>query len=220
MLAGINAILGEDFTADWRGDGNVWESWRRTCPPNTKARKLFSSVKTSAQAPRVVNLLSSVHGDAAISLSDNLTFATTVDDKYDFCEEPSTHYQQGHFFSDWRTISVLYPVFSPAKTEGYADIRIPTHYYHQATPQYTYGWDTINLKGKATDDMETAWENKKDIIFWRGATTGGGNTPTGFAAQYQRHRYFFLYHCVQYVVKAERDLSCFCQVCAHGELAQ
>ncbi|THH09010.1 hypothetical protein EW145_g2318 [Phellinidium pouzarii] len=187
--AGIDSVLGKDFTADWRGDGNVWESWRRTCPPNTKARKLFSSVKTTAQAPRVVNLLSSISGEPSILLSDNLTFAESVDDKYDFCEHPSTHYSQGHFFSDWRTISVLYPVFSPAKTTGYADIRIPSHYYHQATPQYTYGWDTINLKGKATDDMETAWENKLDIIFWRGATTGGGNSPSGFASQYQRHRF-------------------------------
>ena len=186
---GINAILGPDFTADWRGDGNVWESWRRTCPPNSRARKLFSSVKPSVQAPHIVNFYDSLRSESSVPLTKNLTFAKSVDDNYDFCESPSTHYQQGHFFSDWRTISVLYPVFSPAKAKGYADIRIPSHYYHQATPQYTYGWDTINLKGKATDDMETAWENKRDIIFWRGATTGGGNSPSGFAAQYQRHRY-------------------------------
>ena len=188
MSGGIDAVLGSGFTADWRGDGNVWESWRRTCPPNSKARKLFSSVRPSAKSQRVLNLLSSVKGEPAESLNDNLTFARTVDDKFDFCENPAQHYQQGHFFSDWRTISVLYPVFSPAKAQGYADIRIPSHYYHQATQSYAYGWDRVNLKGKETDDMEIEWENKKDKIFWRGATTGGGNSPSGFAAQYQRHR--------------------------------
>ncbi|KAL5497772.1 hypothetical protein ACEPAH_2703 [Sanghuangporus vaninii] len=196
---GIDEVLGAYFTADWRGDGNVWESWRRTCPPKSKARKHFSSVRPTTRTPHVVNHLSAVgsknknkksqNSAAESTLNDTLKFAENVDDKYDFCENPSQHYIQGHFFSDWRTISVLYPVFSPAKTQGYADIRIPSHYYHQATPAYTYGWDTIFLRGKATDDMEIAWEDKKDIIFWRGATTGGGNTPSGFAAQYQRHRF-------------------------------
>lgn len=186
---GIDAVLGENFTADWRGDGNVWESWRRTCPPKTKARKLFSSIKTTEQNPRAVNHLGSVMGGSSFSSREDLTFAENVDDRYNFCENPAMHYSQGHFFSDWRTISVLYPVFSPAKALGYADIRIPSHYYHQATPQYTYGWDTTNLKGKANDDMEIEWEDKHDAVFWRGATTGGGNSPSGFASQYQRHRY-------------------------------
>jgi len=185
---GIESVLGQDFTADWRGDGNVWESWRRICSPNSKARKLFSSVQAPASPKRPENLLQSAHDHKSTS-QENPTFAPSVDDTFDFCNEPSAHYMQGHFFSDWRTIPVLYPVFSPAKGQGYMDIRIPSHYYHQATPMYTYGWDTINLVGKEFDDMETAWENKTDIIFWRGATTGGGNTPSGFAAQYQRHRF-------------------------------
>jgi len=37
--------------------------------------------------------------------------------------------------------------------------------------------------------METPWEQKSDTIFWRGASTGGGSSPPGFAAQYQRHRF-------------------------------
>jgi hypothetical protein len=31
-----------------------------------------------------------------------------------FCNAPKLHYTQGHFFSDWRTVSVLYPVLSLA----------------------------------------------------------------------------------------------------------
>lgn len=34
----------------------------------------------------------------------------------------------------------------------------------------------------------TGRESKRNKVFWRGATTGGGNEPPGFAALYQRHR--------------------------------
>jgi len=37
--------------------------------------------------------------------------------------------------------------------------------------------------------METPWERKTDKIFWRGATTGGGSSPPGFAPQYHRQRF-------------------------------
>jgi len=44
---GIEEMLGGKFIADWRGDGgSVWESWRRTCPPNSTARRLFESIRT------------------------------------------------------------------------------------------------------------------------------------------------------------------------------
>jgi hypothetical protein len=101
---------------------------------------------------------------------------------------PWAHYNQGHFFSDWRTIRALYPMFSPAKGVGYSDILIPSHYYFSSTKRYTYGWDPVNQIIKDVDDMETKWEDKSDDIFWRGATTGGGSSPPGFLAQYQRHR--------------------------------
>ena len=83
---------------------------------------------------------------------------------------------------------MLFPIFSPAKASGYQDIRIPSHYYYAQTRRYTYGWDPVNLELNPVDHMETPWEDKSDLIFWRGASTGGGSSPPGFAAQYQRHR--------------------------------
>lgn len=111
-----------------------------------------------------------------------------MDDKFDFCSQPWAHFNQGHFFSDWRTIHALYPMFSPAKGNGYSDILIPSHYYFQSTKRYTYGWDPAKQQIKDVDDMETPWEEKETDIFWRGATTGGGSNPPGYLAQYQRHR--------------------------------
>ena len=83
----------------------------------------------------------------------------------------------------------MYPVFSPARTQGFMDIKIPSHYYYGSTDRYTYGWDAVNLELKEVDAMEMPWEEKSDKIFWRGASTGGGSHPPGFSPQYQRHRY-------------------------------
>jgi hypothetical protein len=54
----------------------------------------------------------------------------------DFCEKPSGRFLNGHFFSDYRTVNALYPIFSPAKAPGYNDIVIPSHYYYGETKRY------------------------------------------------------------------------------------
>lgn len=48
--------------------------------------------------------------------------------------------------------------------------------------------DPVNMILSDDDENEQPWDKKKDLIFWRGATTGGGSSPPGFLAQYQRHR--------------------------------
>jgi len=180
-------MLGNEFTADWQGQSSVWEAYRRTCPPRSRARRLFSSIRnvSPSQSSSKGNFFES---QSTLEAGYEFTFATQTDAKFDFCAHPWAHYTQGHFFSDWRTIPVLYPVFSPAKGRGFSDIRIPSHYYYGSTPRYTYGWDAVNLELKEVDDMEVPWEEKSEQIFWRGATTGGGSSPPGFAHQYQRHR--------------------------------
>jgi hypothetical protein len=185
---GIEHVLGGEFIPDWRGDGNVWEAYRRTCDPSSQARRLFGSLRAQlkeGQAP--ISRLADA-GVSATHISDDFKFPENVDDTFDFCDHPWAHYNQGHFFSDWRTIHALYPMFSPAKGAGYSDILIPSHYYFSSTKRYTYGWDPVNMVIKDVDDMEVPWEDKSDDIFWRGATTGGGSSPPGFLAQYQRHR--------------------------------
>ena len=174
----VQAELSGMYSPDWRGEGNVWEAYRRTCEPGAPARRLFSSFRPF-----------SIHrGSQLGSGSHEFTFMADVSKNYSFCENPWAHYSQGHFFSDWRTIPVLFPVFSPAQAPGYSDIRIPSHYYYGQTRRYTYGYDPVNLVLKEVDGMETPWEKKSDKIFWRGASTGGGSSPPGFSAQYQRHR--------------------------------
>ncbi|RDX45857.1 capsular associated protein [Lentinus brumalis] len=164
---------------DWHGEGTVWEAYRRTCEPGTAARRLFSSFRASS-----MNKTSQL-----AARSEEFVFARDTAGNYSFCTNAWAHYTQGHFFSDWRTIAAAFPMFSPAKASGYLDIRIPSHYYYAQTRRYTYGWDPVNLQLKEVDDMEKPWDEKSDKVFWRGASTGGGSSPPGFAAQYQRHRF-------------------------------
>ena len=185
---GVESMLGGPFKPDWSEDGNVWEAWRRTCTPQSAARRLHASLRPLfAGRPKNYFKAGQIQGSGAYG--DDFTFAKTTSASLDFCEVPHAHYTQGHFFSDWRSIPVLYPILSPAKAKGFMDIRIPSHYYYGSTKRYTYGWDPVNLELKEVDPMEVPWEEKKDKIFWRGATTGGGSHPPGFAPMYQRHRF-------------------------------
>ncbi|KAJ3844646.1 hypothetical protein F5878DRAFT_648814 [Lentinula raphanica] len=164
-----------NFHPDWRGAGNVWDKWRRTCPPTSPARKSYTTIRSALVEDATV--------PTPFAFSSSTSFNTVS-----YCEQPHLHYTQGHFFSDWRTLDDLYPVLSPARAKGFGDIKIPSHYYYGSTKAYTYGWDKAHQKVHSVDLGEVAWESKRNKIFWRGATTGGGNSPAGFAALYQRHR--------------------------------
>jgi hypothetical protein len=184
-------MLGGDFIPDWRGDGNVWESYRRTCDPSSQARRLFASIRGQTSLPPSLPVAHSYlkHVEDVPSSSDSdFMFAERPDDKYDFCSNPWARYMHGHFFSDWRTIPVLYPIFSPGKVNGFGDIKVPSHYYYSSTVEYTYGWDEEYMVAHDVDESEVPWEEKTDLVFWRGSTTGGGSSPSGFLTSYQRHR--------------------------------
>ncbi|KAH7877751.1 uncharacterized protein C8R40DRAFT_1168479 [Lentinula edodes] len=214
------------FHPDWRGVGNVWDKWRRTCPPNSTARKSYTSLRSALIDSMSLSHIAASEKSGDSSASSSFSFAPSNSfDSVSFCDQPHLHYTQGHFFSDWRTLDDLYPVLSPARAKGFGDIKIPSHYYYGSTQAYTYGWDKATQKVQPVDRGEVAWGDvtdnegvddrdliidpaydghnntanpprnrktgkvsKQNKIFWRGATTGGGNSPAGFAALYQRHR--------------------------------
>ncbi|TFK28272.1 hypothetical protein FA15DRAFT_678492 [Coprinopsis marcescibilis] len=180
---GLHAMLGGIFKADWGDEGNMWEAWRRTCHPDTPARRVFSSLRSNFRVQNVN------YFESKPLPGDDFNFVARTSSSIDFCQHPPLHYQQGHFFSDWRPIHALYPIFSPAKVKGFLDIRIPSHYYYGNTPRYTYGWDYVNLELNEVDKMEVPWEKKVDKVFWRGASSGGGNHPPGHSPQFHRHRF-------------------------------
>lgn len=181
----IVSVLGREFTPKWDDGGTVWNLWRSTCPPTSPARRGYSSVRNAS-----ISQVKSYFGKSGQGRGRDFRFIkNTSAQQINFCAHPYAHRTQGHFFSNWRTIPTLYPVFSPAKATGFMDIRIPSHYYYTNTSQFTYGWDPASEDIADIDPLEVPWKNKADKIFWRGATTGGGNSPPGFAPQYHRHRF-------------------------------
>ncbi|KAJ7664400.1 glycosyltransferase family 90 protein [Mycena polygramma] len=216
------------FRADWAGSGSVWDAWRRTCPPSSPARRLYSAVgagwagvgggrdrvgegyRAAVEAKYHAGPSSAFgffkksaggeeenkekdedapSGHAGVGTGAEFVFARDTSAGLDFCAAPGAHYEQGHFFSDWRVLPALVPVFSPARAKGFGDIRVPSHYYYGGTKRYTYAWDPVNLEQRAADPMEVPWEAKRDVVWWRGASTGGGSSPNGFGHGYQRHRF-------------------------------
>ncbi|KAF8314095.1 hypothetical protein DL93DRAFT_2125753 [Clavulina sp. PMI_390] len=184
---GLQAVLGGKFIESWNGEGSVWDAFRRSCPPGSSARRLFGSIRGQSQTAQSLNLLRLEDAEGLLDPS-RVGLVENPTESSDFCNKPSGRYLQGHFFSDYRTINALYPIFSPAKGEGFNDIVIPSHYYYGETKRYTYGRDPVYHIVKETDNYEMDWEGKENKIFWRGASTGGGSSPPGFLHQYQRHR--------------------------------
>ncbi|KAI0265424.1 hypothetical protein BC834DRAFT_825063 [Gloeopeniophorella convolvens] len=180
----LGTTVGRLSVPDWRGEGSVWEAYRRICPPDSPARRMLSS-------KRAFGLNSSTNYFQPSESLPGTDFAFTrgVAGQISFCDNPAARMTQGHFFSDWRTVPILYPILSPAKGQGFGDIKIPSHYYYGTTRRYTYAWDEVNMELKRLDSMEIPWEKKDDKIFFRGATTGGGSSPPGFSSYYQRHRF-------------------------------
>lgn len=74
-------------------------------------------------------------------------------------------------------------------------------YYAATGPKYHLEAHRKKIK-KAVKDPKTgkwgqvlvleefpAWHERRNKIFWRGSTTGGGNNPAGRQLNYQRHRF-------------------------------
>ncbi|KAH9810184.1 family 90 glycosyltransferase [Melampsora americana] len=102
----------------------------------------------------------------------------------DLCSDSELHQIQGAFFSDWRGLQALYPVFSPSKVDGFSDL---SHLIITIVPSNFYYGDDARYSFEANETIP--WDEKHDKLFWRGKTTGGGNSPPRHQLQYQRHRF-------------------------------
>lgn len=189
-----------NFKADWQRDGSVWDTFRRSCPPDSPSRRLVESVRSAetgfGSAGLQVQGRSNSKADApttrrrptglAIPPARELTFNPDIDGSYDVCARPSIHSLHSAFFSDQRSIEYLYPVFSPSKPSGFADILIPSHHYWSPSSETTYEWDLKRGGSKESTDLE--WAKKNATIYWRGKVTRGADTPPGHAGSFQKQR--------------------------------
>lgn len=184
---------------EWDRDGTVWDAFRRSCPPNSPSRRLIETVR-SAESGGASALV--VQGRATSKLdapstrrktsgaqyppTRELSFNSDLDAETDICANPSMHPLHSAFFSDQRSIEYLYPVFSPSKPPGFADILIPSHHYWSPSSEFTYEWEMTRGRTKEPTDLD--WEVKKASAYWRGKVTRGADTPPGRAPSFQKQR--------------------------------
>lgn len=125
-------------------------------------------------------------GVNALPPSREVTFSAGPDASLDICARPSLHSLHSAFFSDTRAIPYLYPLFSPSKPAGFADIRIPSHHYWNPSSEYTYDWEL--KKGRTRTSADIDWALKDDRAYWRGKVTRGADTPEGHSMTFQKQR--------------------------------
>lgn len=115
-----------------------------------------------------------------------MTFLHDLESAYSFCDRPSSHHLHSTFFTDSRAIEHLYPLFSGAKPQGFADILVPTHHHWNPTTEFTYEWDLKH--GRTQMPSDPHWDDKLPTLFWRGKVTRGADTPPGHMSSFQKQR--------------------------------
>lgn len=145
---------GDDVTTDpqwffYAGGHNYMDLVKLACPPGSPAR---NPEITTADA-------------AKLYMTPLETFVSNFNLSTDLCTVgPSILDQHGFLYASSSTVASqhLFPVFSECKTNVNNDILFPANMYMLKDPRYIYD---------STYDYD--WEDKKDILVWRGVTSGG-----------------------------------------------
>ncbi|CAH7688749.1 capsular associated protein [Phakopsora pachyrhizi] len=200
------------YKPKWGQDGSVWDAYRRACPLGSTARRWVETLRsaesqTGAVAagggwsssssdsndqkrlslrPMTRRRTSHPSATAPVPSRTELTFLPDLESKASFCDQPSTHHLHSAFFTDQRSIEHLYPLFSPSKPQGFADILIPSHYHYDPTPEFSYESEFKRGLNPLPTDKE--WSHKLDKMYWHGKMTRGANTPPGHMSSFQKQR--------------------------------
>ncbi|TKA56853.1 hypothetical protein B0A53_01254 [Rhodotorula sp. CCFEE 5036] len=197
MSDSFNRPTLKHFRPEWKHDGSVWEAYRRSCPTDSAARRLVESIRSvESNSGLVVQGRASLSGEAPKSrrvkaktvqpVTREMTFNQDLDAVFNMCDYPSMHTLHSAFYSDQRTIEHLFPVFSPSKPAGYADILIPSHHYWSPSSEHTYELELRRGQSKTPSDID--WSLKRDSSYWRGKVTRGADTPPGHGSSFQKQR--------------------------------
>ncbi|KAI9615643.1 hypothetical protein H4Q26_011585 [Puccinia striiformis f. sp. tritici PST-130] len=125
-------------------------------------------------------------GTAPLPSLRELTFLSDLESATSFCERPSTHRLHSAFFADQRSIEHLYPLFSPSKPQGFADILIPSYYHYSPRAEFVYESDF--KAGRNSTPADLPWNQKGSKIYWHGKLTRGADTPPGHMSSFQKQR--------------------------------
>lgn len=157
FIAHPNYPLEEDLY--WYEDETTWDYYTPACGP----------------APRHIEGLSTPSELFSTELTDRI-LKKSSDHFIDFCHDRLEHELDGNFFTKYRPLRSLVPLFSPGKITGFKDILIPSALSWKESDYYRY-----------SPLHDTTWNNKTDKIYWRGASSGGRYLPAHYD-NYHRQR--------------------------------
>ncbi|KAI4181855.1 MAG: hypothetical protein L6R41_006366 [Letrouitia leprolyta] len=127
-----------------------------SCPPSSPARRSHHwdtrTLCTTCAAPH----------SKGIFLS-NWTLSASP------CHQPDLAHLHGFYLSPaaFKPSHTLYPIFSQSKASGYADIRYPSPWNYIDKAVYAPS------SNASSPFYDPPWAEKKNIMFWRGATSEG-----------------------------------------------
>ncbi|RVD88596.1 uncharacterized protein DFL_002774 [Arthrobotrys flagrans] len=138
---------------------SIWGNSKLSCPPGTPARDPLEGTPDALEKYTMV----------PIPFITNRTASTDV------CLQPSVRRRHGFFQrpNAYHVSHNLFPVFSQSKVSCYNDLVYPSPWYWAGKVSYD-----------ETQDM--SWDQKKDILFWRGSTTGGFSRRGGWRHQHRQ----------------------------------
>ncbi|KAL5330365.1 hypothetical protein ACEPPN_003892 [Leptodophora sp. 'Broadleaf-Isolate-01'] len=121
----------------------IWNSVTLSCSPDSLARSPLMEPKSDNSWPPFIMNLT--------EYQDICLWPASASRKHGFLSSPST----------FKYTDRLAPIMSTAKFSTFQDIMMPSSYYFQEDiAQYD-------------ESMDPAWEDKKDLVYWRGSGTGG-----------------------------------------------
>lgn len=121
----------------------VWQSITASCAPDSIARSELIQHDTKSLWPPFISNITETQ--------DICNMPASASTKHGFLSSPSSlHYTHSRV-----------PVLSTAKISPFHDIMIPSSYYFQGDI------------AEYDESHDMPWEQKKDLVYWRGSGTGG-----------------------------------------------
>lgn len=142
------------------GKQNAWDAMTVSCPIDSPARDF-------------------AHGTSpSLATFSNFGFLSNVSISKDVCQYPELRDLHGMLLSP-ESLSIthsLVPIFSQSKMSSFQDLLYPSPWYAAK----------IDM-GEYVEDDDVDWDQKENVVYWTGSTTGGHSTMENWH-QFQRQR--------------------------------
>ena len=137
----------------------TWTESRMSCSPASPARALDESI----------------NDDGSTFSFSQFGFIMNTTAFSDICLSPSLRESYGFFDrpNAFNIVHDLFPIFSQSKISSYQDILYPSPWYWADKVPYD-------------ESNDFPWEQKRDLFYWRGSTTGGFSRNGGWRRQHRQ----------------------------------